>query len=130
MSGPKTVSIRGGVSGIKTGLSGRRAAAPVETGLAGRKTGWTGAGAAKTGLKIAKVKVSRTKTVLIFRNFKLNILLVTLSLKGDNSRILNKSRSYKIVPQEYKILSSKSKCGLSGYASMGFSNTFDTVFTS
>ncbi len=53
MSGPKTVSMRGGVSGIKTGLSGRRAA-PVETGLAGRKTGWTGAGAAKTGLKFAK----------------------------------------------------------------------------
>ncbi len=47
--------MRGGVSGIKTGLSGRRAA-PVETGLAGRKTGWTGAGAAKTGLKIATVK--------------------------------------------------------------------------
>jgi hypothetical protein len=70
MSGPKTVSMRGGLSGIKTGLSGRRAA-PVETGLAGRKTGWTGAGAPKTGLKIAKVKVSRTKQ---------NIHLLTLSL--------------------------------------------------
>jgi hypothetical protein len=58
------------VSGIKTGLSGRREA-PVETGFAGRKIGWTGAGAAKTGLKIEKVKVARTKQ---------NIHLVTLSL--------------------------------------------------